>query len=757
LRFPLAGLPIVAAAIAVCSGPSHGADKTPFTVADSIAWTRLIAFDPPYQPSAGRAGVTLFSPDGSQFLVQTRRGDLAGNVNVEQLVLFDAQRVTDYLLSDTAPPRGRLLAEVAVETDAGLLTSVAWLNSREVAFLAEGGNRASQLFIAHTTDATVRQVTRSETAVKSYAVSGPTVLFYAHRRPPAALVRAVDNQTIYRVIAPPNVASQAIELFKASPGSEPAIRVALPAARISPEFQQIWLSPSGRYAVVLAIATSAPAHWAEYQAATDELKYAPGRAVAAPDSLEAQLSRKVRYMLVDVERSTARFLLDAPGGAIAMNGSPREVYWTRDERSVVVTNTYLPLQVDDAQERSRRRAGPAIAEVELSSGAVTPIVWEPAPALRSMERIVDVAWDDSSGTLSVNRSTGSDKVREQWRRARDGWRVLPASADATAARFHLELRQSLNERPKLYATIPNGSSKLLLDPNPGADVLALRNVETLKWTDENRLPWAGGLIYPPGYVEGRRYPFILQTHGFEERQFMLDGLGEGAGTAYAAQALANLGFVVLQAAESPDAITNDVREPSLVAEGWRAIIDQLVARGVVDPRKVGIVAFSRTCLHAIKFLAEYPDRTAAVVLADGPWWGYAQEFLLTNYPPSSVAQARGPTGELPEMERLGDWFRENPLYRLRDTRAAVRIEAMGPGAVVALWETYAVLQNSRRAVDMIYFPEGGHNLLKPVERLGSQGGSVDWFRFWLKEEEDPSPQKSEQYERWRRLRSRQVE
>jgi hypothetical protein len=32
---------------------------------------------------------------------------------------------------------------------------------------------------------------------------------------------------------------------------------------------------------------------------------------------------------------------------------------------------------------------------------------------------------------------------------------------------------------------------------------------------------------------------------------------------------------------------------------------------------------------------------------------------------------------------------------------------------------------------------------------------VDWFRFWLKGEEDPDPAKVEQYARWRELRNLQ--
>jgi hypothetical protein len=101
------------------------------------------------------------------------------------------------------------------------------------------------------------------------------------------------------------------------------------------------------------------------------------------------------------------------------------------------------------------------------------------------------------------------------------------------------------------------------------------------------------------------------------------------------------------------------------------------------------------------------------------------------------------------------WFRRSPLYKLGAIDAAVRIEAIDPGGAISMAETYAVLKDAGRAVDFIYFPRGSHNLQKPAERLGSQGGNFDWFRFWLQGHEDPSEQKSEQYRRWRELRARQ--
>jgi hypothetical protein len=50
-----------------------------------------------------------------------------------------------------------------------------------------------------------------------------------------------------------------------------------------------------------------------------------------------------------------------------------------------------------------------------------------------------------------------------------------------------------------------------------------------------------------------------------------------------------------------------------------------------------------------------------------------------------------------------------------------------------------------------------HVITNPVERLASQGLSVDWFRFWLQGYENPDPAKADQYKRWRELKKLQVE
>jgi hypothetical protein len=74
-----------------------------------------------------------------------------------------------------------------------------------------------------------------------------------------------------------------------------------------------------------------------------------------------------------------------------------------------------------------------------------------------------------------------------------------------------------------------------------------------------------------------------------------------------------------------------------------------------------------------------------------------------------------------------------------------------------MWDAYAGLRYLHKPTDLIIFNTDEHVLTNPAMRLASQGGSVDWFQFWLQGYEDPDPAKQEQYKRWRDLRKMQQE
>jgi hypothetical protein len=77
-------------------------------------------------------------------------------------------------------------------------------------------------------------------------------------------------------------------------------------------------------------------------------------------------------------------------------------------------------------------------------------------------------------------------------------------------------------------------------------------------------------------------------------------------------------------------------------------------------------------------------------------------------------------------------------------------------SILGEWEIYSSLRMQNKPVDLIYFPNGTHIHQKPLERLESQQGNVDWMRFWLQGYEDPDPTKAAQYKRWEQLREQQA-
>lgn len=82
-------------------------------------------------------------------------------------------------------------------------------------------------------------------------------------------------------------------------------------------------------------------------------------------------------------------------------------------------------------------------------------------------------------------------------------------------------------------------------------------------------------------------------------------------------------------------------------------------------------------------------------------------------------------------------------------------QSSGLFGVLAKWKLYSRLRYLKKPVEFYVVPDsehGSHATQNPAQILAIQQGSIDWFDFWLNGYEDPSAQKAQQYERWRKLR-----
>jgi hypothetical protein len=200
----------------------------------------------------------------------------------------------------------------------------------------------------------------------------------------------------------------------------------------------------------------------------------------------------------------------------------------------------------------------------------------------------------------------------------------------------------------------------------------------------------------------------------------------------------------------------DSEEAGEYVKGYRSAIEELASEGLIDSDKVGIVGFSWTSWYVETALIEDPLRYRAATIVDGIDNSYLQYHLWGAGSPAIEKQAEQINHGKPIAgEGLENWVHTAPGFHLKEVCTPLRIEAIGPMSVLGEWEIYSSLEQQHKPVDLIYIPRGQHILQKPLDRMASQQGSVDWFRFWLQGWEDPNPAKSEQYERWRQLRMRQ--
>ncbi len=693
------------------------------------------------------------SPDGSRVAVVVQRGDLTHNVVDYTLLVFR----TAALLHTPCPDTVLTFASSSNEPGIAELT---WLSDNvTLAFRGERAGEIGQVYTVNVRTRQLRRLTNSATPVTSFGIAagGDPILYTAEMTPDTTDYPMRRRRGF--VVTPTQFVGELVAGHWASRWFYPpkrifvqhAGRAAVPLPDPGPEYagcsvpdvsldQPLSIAPTGATALVYCAPRATPDLWQQY---TDR---------RLRDRLLGWGARFQfpRPMVLDLQRNRIMPLLDAPVWYAT------SIAWAPDGRSVVLANTFLPLDVADSTERAARAAGPAVAEIDVRTHAIRII------AHRDSLRVV--RWDAPSNTVELAVGTDgvapSEAQRMFYRKTPSGWGAAAArdSLASSANSPRLVIDEGLNHPPQLVVASPDTTHRVVVfDPNPGLLTrLRLAEEAIIHWRSRAGKAWSGGLYYPPGFVPGRRYPLVIQTHDFDSTRFAPEG---ASSTGYAAQPLAAHGVFVLQI--GTDGMRGDgttPREGPSAMAGFESAVDYLDSLGLIDRTRVGLHGWSRTSYHVKYTLIHSRYPFAAATVADGVDFSYIQYLLLEPTWVGVRADRRhGTEAELindgPPFGRTLDVWRERaPGFTLDQVRTPLRITALRPPALLEEWEFYAGLVLQHKPVEMLYLPDGAHSLVKPQERLTSEQGAVDWFCFWLKGEEDPDPVKREQYTRWHELR-----
>lgn len=733
--------------MAAAPGAAQSERLRTLTVADAVNTTRFM-LDGAREP----APVSL-SPDGARYALRLIQGDAGSDSVLLRVMSGELKSAGPPKLVTTLRTRGYsypprfhypLLSEV---------NPIKWLDDRTIAFLWEDENVVLQVVSLQLDTGALSYLTRSPTDVVLFHMTEHAIAYVAFE--PTATPPS-DTHDGYVVEAPDAFSllsgSNAAGLLDARYNFSAWVGATAAGApqRVTADIR--WggtlapiVSPDGRTAIFNTYPRTLSEAWRAYP--TKERSLLLHIVHSAFEDQRSWYGRQLTQLqVVDTTTGAARPLWDAP----TLNPYDLQVSWSPDGRRVLVGPTLLPL---DGAHGAAASTGTAFADIDVATGRYRVVPFTPPESGAASPYIghgvaKSARWV-SDQTLEIESTSvqGFKLVGDAWRRDDAS---APPPAETTSLTF--EVRQSLNETPKLFSIDAQRRAKLLLDPNLALRGFTLGRVEAVSWTTPDGQAWKGVLYYPVHFRAGRRYPMVIQTHGVSTSQFSLYGLGNAPGAGpgwsiYAAQPLANRDILVLQI---EDKRPNDQStEAALHMAAYDAAISHFDRLGILDANRVGLSGFSRTGWH-VEYAVTHSERVyAAALTSDNISGGYFEATLV----PGTFALENGAE---PIGKDLARWLESAPSFSVERIRTPLRLQVESePGAtLLTRWELFSRMRKLQLPVEYYVIPEvrrGSHNIQNPRQILASQQGAVDWFDFWLngRERSDADPT---QYVRWRELR-----
>ena len=738
--------------------------KRPVTIADTISMTEVV------DQGAGLHDFMQLSPNGDHFFVVVERGDVEHNERIFSLLVFRTGDVFE------APAEEAAVLRSATNEDA--ITDVRWLDNESLTFLGNSRSAGSQVYAVNIQTKHMQALTEHTTTIHAYAVApGLKRVIYtadADLTPENNELRkhgfTVTDQSLSDIMMG-NLGSGRLawrdldyefpqETFIRTVSSGKTLRVSLANHLVVVPnglfpYSKNPISPDGRYVVLQG------------------LVHDYGRWHCYPNPFPSTIdgaTDHTTFVLVDLASGMSSPLIDAPASPYLTSA-----VWSPDAKSVVLVNTFLPYQ-QEGDACSVPSVGTAIAEVDLSSHQLTEIHgqaidrstthgvicaqaidWKPDAQLLMLA--LSQSPDTRGGVCEVDQVAAYEKSEFAWHEI--GTKPYELALRSTPdGNITISIDQGLNEPPDLKALDHRtGRTKTFTHFNPQFHDLRFAPVSLVTWTASDGTVWSGDLYTPPGYRHTTRIPLVIQTHGCTTDKFDITGFGSGGATGYAAQVLASRGIAVLQVghcvhlSENPPAAFPYYSDQNARREmlGFESAIDLLEGRGIIDRNRVGLQGHSATAWIVVYAAAHSKKayKYAAVLSTARGDLGYFG-YLATPY--GRLWSSDG-SGALPVGSTF-ETFRRNALpFNLEGTEAPIMSqEPDGLRYVPLMWEIHENLKLLGKPEELMIFPDGTHNLVKPWERLASGEAAVDWFCFWLKDEEDPAAAKKAQYERWIAMR-----
>jgi len=294
-----------------------------------------------------------------------------------------------------------------------------------------------------------------------------------------------------------------------------------------------------------------------------------------------------------------------------------------------------------------------------------------------------------------------------------------------------------------------GTVRTLVDLNPEFTNLELGSITRLDGVNKYGDSWWAHLVKPLNWEPGKRYPLIVTTYTSSDG-FLRGASGdENPIHVYAAHGFAVLSFDI--GLREYDNKPGDFQRFLSWYESEEASIEMAIHEasemGVADDTRVGLTGYSRGT-EIVAYAITHTKLFRAVSGAAGdnsPYFYYmAPRGIQGSF-------SRYGVGGWPEGKSMANWKLIAPEVNADRIDAPV-LNNDPDSEFLRDLALYTSLRELGKPVELFIYPNELHHVNQPKHRYQIYERNLDWFRFWLKGEEDPDPSKAEQYKRWRELR-----
>lgn len=431
----------------------------------------------------------------------------------------------------------------------------------------------------------------------------------------------------------------------------------------------------------------------------------------------------------NITKSIATSFVDKQSDATVKQKSPFGVAgWTKDDSAVWLYDKFDIWSVSPDGARAARLTDGAVEQVRHRYVRLDP----------------DADWIDPKGYLSVfamwTKKAGYVRLDTSGSvpgMTRAVWldKAVSGLAKAKKADTYAYIAQAFDDSPDYFVGDASlAGAKQVSATNPFQGQFAWGRAELVEYKTDRGERLQGILSYPAGYEAGRKYPMVVYMY---ER--LSDGLHSYASPSerapYNASVFTSRGYFFFQ----PDIVFRP-REPGLsVVECVVPAVKTVIARGAVDPARVGVVGHSWGGFDA-SFLATHTDVFAAAV-AGAPITNLISNYGNFHWSNGIAETDHIETGqqrmEVPIYEDLPAYIRNSAVFGVGTMKTPLLI-SVGDGDGTVFWhqglELYNIARRAGKNVVLVAYAGEDHGLRKKPNQVDYHHRIQQWFDHYLKGE-----------------------